>query len=107
MNFLHTYCDASLLCIKRSIVNEEGIYDNGAPSYLEGKMVLDDGNELVMNHLKKDIVFVSTLTHSYPIDWRTKKPVIIRASQQWFINTAALKDKAIEEVYNEQSVSQS
>uniref|UniRef100_A0A1B0FCG8 isoleucine--tRNA ligase n=1 Tax=Glossina morsitans morsitans TaxID=37546 RepID=A0A1B0FCG8_GLOMM len=95
--------DDFIICMKngisiRSIVNEEGIYDNGAPSYLEGKMVLDDGNELVMNHLKKDIVFVSTLTHSYPIDWRTKKPVIIRASQQWFINTAALKDKAIEEI---------
>ena len=32
--------------------------------------------------------------HSYPYDWRTKKPVIIRPSKQWFINTASLKDKA-------------
>lgn len=32
--------------------------------------------------------------HSYPYDWRTKQPVIIRPSRQWFIDTAALKDKA-------------
>lgn len=32
--------------------------------------------------------------HSYPYDWRSKKPVVIRASKQWFINTANLKDTA-------------
>uniref|UniRef100_A0A1A9W7X8 isoleucine--tRNA ligase n=1 Tax=Glossina brevipalpis TaxID=37001 RepID=A0A1A9W7X8_9MUSC len=95
--------DDFLICMNnniptRSFVNEEGIYGNEAPSYLRGKTVLDDGNDLVMTNLKEDIVFASTLKHSYPVDWRTKKPVIIRASQQWFINTSALKDKAIEEI---------
>lgn len=32
--------------------------------------------------------------HSYPYDWRTKQPVVIRPSKQWFVNTASLKDKA-------------
>ena len=32
--------------------------------------------------------------HSYPYDWRTKQPVVIRPSKQWFINTASLKEKA-------------
>lgn len=32
--------------------------------------------------------------HSYPYDWRTKQPVVIRPSKQWFINTESLKDKA-------------
>lgn len=32
--------------------------------------------------------------HSYPCDWRTKQPVVIRPSKQWFINTVSLKDKA-------------
>lgn len=32
--------------------------------------------------------------HSYPYEWRTKKPVIIRASKQWFINTENLKTAA-------------
>jgi len=34
------------------------------------------------------------MEHSYPIDWRTKQPVIIRASEQWFINTEKLKSSA-------------
>ena len=32
--------------------------------------------------------------HSYPYDWRTKQPIIIRASKQWFVDTAALRDRA-------------
>ncbi|NXS11197.1 SYIM protein, partial [Neodrepanis coruscans] len=32
--------------------------------------------------------------HSYPYDWRTKKPMIIRASKQWFVNTADVKAAA-------------
>lgn len=32
--------------------------------------------------------------HSYPYDWRTKKPMIIRASKQWFVNTANVKATA-------------
>lgn len=32
--------------------------------------------------------------HSYPYDWRTKKPVIIRSSKQWFIDTGKIKDQA-------------
>ncbi len=40
------------------------------------------------------IVKEEDCVHSYPYDWRTKQPVVIRASKQWFINTASLKDKA-------------
>lgn len=32
--------------------------------------------------------------HSYPYDWRTKKPMIIRASKQWFVNTTSVKAAA-------------
>jgi isoleucyl-tRNA synthetase len=27
--------------------------------------------------------------HSYPYDWRTKQPVMLRATEQWFVNLAA------------------
>ena len=43
----------------------------------------------------------STVTHSYPHDWRTNKPVIFRATSQWFASIEALKEdmlKAVEEV---------
>lgn len=45
--------------------------------------------------LNQDILHVETLTHSYPYDWRTKKPVLIRASNQWFIDINSLKEKII------------
>lgn len=40
------------------------------------------------------LVMEEQCVHSYPYDWRTKQPVVIRPSKQWFINTASLKDKA-------------
>ena len=41
------------------------------------------------------VIHQEKFTHSYPYDWRTKLPVIIRASKQWFVQTAAIKDKAL------------
>lgn len=38
---------------------------------------------------------IEDYVHSYPYDWRTKKPVILRASKQWFIDTSAIKNRAI------------
>ncbi|KAH8331827.1 hypothetical protein KR074_004988 [Drosophila pseudoananassae] len=80
----------------KCLVNEEGVYTNDAPSFLIGKSVLKQGNPLVLEHITNNVVHSSTLEHSYPIDWRTKKPVIIRASEQWFINTEKLKSSAAE-----------
>ncbi|KAF0886949.1 SYIM protein, partial [Crocuta crocuta] len=43
-------------------------------------------------HLLKE----EELVHSYPYDWRTKKPVVIRASKQWFVNITDIKATAKE-----------
>lgn len=82
----------------KCLVNDQGRYNSSAPEFLHGKEVLGDGNQLVINYLKTNVVKLEELKHSYPIDWRTKKPVIILASDQWFINTEKIKTKAIEEV---------
>lgn len=59
-------------------------------------MVVTVPSVLVISMLKEcgALVKEEQCVHSYPYDWRTKKPVIIRPSRQWFINTASLKDKA-------------
>ncbi|KAK3075995.1 isoleucine-tRNA ligase [Teratosphaeriaceae sp. CCFEE 6253] len=36
------------------------------------------------------------LTHKNPIDWRTKLPVIVRATAQWFADTSVLESPALE-----------
>ncbi|XP_067644462.1 isoleucine--tRNA ligase, mitochondrial isoform X1 [Eurosta solidaginis] len=82
------------------LVDEEGVFSSDAPSLLRGKAVLGEGNQLVLQAIKKDVIHSGKLIHSYPIDWRTKQPVIIRASAQWFMNTEVLKERAIEEISN-------
>ena len=41
-----------------------------------------------------------SLTHSYPHCWRCKKPVIFRATQQWFVSmdNGRLRERALEEI---------
>ena len=48
-----------------------------------------------MELMKENILHTSEFEHSYPYDWRTKKPVILRASKQWFVNTSKIKDTAL------------
>lgn len=79
-----------------SLVDNEGKYTKETGADFEGLRVLDQGNDAVLTKISKDVVHTETITHSYPYDWRTKKPVIVRASYQWFIDTNSLKDRAIE-----------
>jgi len=76
-------------------VDEDGCYTEGAGRALHGLPVLSKGSEAVMTLLSADILHSEQLVHSYPYDWRTKQPVILRASWQWFIDTNAVKQKAI------------
>ena len=46
----------------------------------------------------------TTFQHSYPYDWRTKKPVILRGSKQWFIDTKHLQSNALEVIQNQVKV---
>ncbi len=41
------------------------------------------------------------LKHSYPFDWRTKQPIVFRATDQWFVSIDQMRDeilKAVDEV---------
>lgn len=75
-------------------VDERGRYTRAMGHDLEGKSVLGEGTKKVLELLKKDVVMTTKHVHSYPYDWRTKKPVIIRSSAQWFIDTLPLSGKA-------------
>ena len=49
---------------------------------LAGLFVLEEGTEKVLEILLNDVLLAQEFVHSYPYDWRTKKPVILRASRQ-------------------------
>lgn len=77
------------------IVNEDGAYMDAAGTHLAGKEVLGDGNRRVLELMADRVMHQEDFKHSYPYDWRTKLPVIIRASKQWFVKTGVIKDKAL------------
>nr|XP_020013328.1 isoleucine--tRNA ligase, mitochondrial isoform X2 [Castor canadensis] len=70
------------------LVDEGGIFTEDAGPELQKKAVLGEGTDVVIKMLQtsKNLVKEEKMIHSYPYDWRTKKPVVIRASKQWFIN---------------------
>lgn len=45
--------------------------------------------------LNKDIICVEEYVHSYPYDWRSKTPVIVKSSHQWFIDVQRFKNQAM------------
>ncbi len=82
-------------------VDEKGVFTSEAPGF-EG-IFYDDANKLVTEKLKEvgALLKLSFITHSYPHDWRTKKPVIFRATEQWFASIKDFRDdllKAIKDV---------
>ncbi|MCR4941698.1 MAG: isoleucine--tRNA ligase [Campylobacter sp.] len=57
-------------------------------------------NEKILELLGENLLKVSKFTHSYPFCWRTHKPVIYRATKQWFIamDEAKLDGKTLRQV---------
>eukprot|EP00105_Crassostrea_gigas_P016983 XP_011434582.1 PREDICTED: isoleucine--tRNA ligase, mitochondrial [Crassostrea gigas] len=79
-----------------TLVDETGRYTSETGPLLEGKRVHVDAEDTVISLLKDHIILQESYKHSYPIDWRTKKPVILRACKQWFIDTSKLQQQAME-----------
>ncbi len=70
-----------------SPVKNDGCYDDTVPEWLKGKNVLEvDGQ--INEYLQNTGLLVSQkqISHSYPHCWRSRMPVIFRATEQWFIN---------------------
>ena len=67
-------------------VRDDGTYDDTVPEWLRGKDVWT-ANGLVCERLSQSghLVHRQEDTHSYPHDWRSRTPVIFRATEQWFI----------------------
>jgi isoleucyl-tRNA synthetase len=81
-----------------SPVDDRGRYTSEAPERLQGKLVLAEGTNEVLEMLRSSALLVHehAFTHRYPHDWRTRKPVIQRATPQWFADVDRLKSIALE-----------
>lgn len=94
------------VCLEQGIrafapVNDEGRFTNEAmphdPSFLAGKSVLDEGNTLVLQYVESTNQLLNRhkYEHKYPYDWRSKMPIIIRATEQWFADVANIREFAL------------
>ena len=66
---------------------------------LEG-VYYDTANKLITERLEKSgaLLKLAFMTHSYPHDWRTKKPIIFRTTTQWFASIEDLKTDILSEI---------
>jgi len=57
-------------------------------------LYFEDANKEITKHLDETGVLLKLkfITHSYPHDWRTKKPIIFRATAQWFCSIEKIKE---------------
>ncbi|MCJ1482970.1 isoleucine-tRNA ligase [Schaereria dolodes] len=82
-------------------LDNEGCFTTAAlPSdltVLTGKEVLHHGNRAVLDHLSrfKVVLGFHEFKHRYPYDWRSKQPVVIRATEQWFANVGKVRELAL------------
>ena len=72
---------------------------------LEG-LFYQDANPVIIEKLDKKgyLLKHSKITHSAAHDWRTKKPVIYRATKQWFVNISKISKDILAAVNKVKSV---
>ncbi|CAM4029175.1 isoleucine--tRNA ligase [Bacillus manliponensis] len=81
-------------------VDDKGVLTSEAPGF-EG-LFYDKANKPITEKLEEvgALLKLTFITHSYPHDWRTKQPIIFRATAQWFASIEAFRPellKAVEE----------
>lgn len=83
-----------------SPVDDRGHMTEEAPGF-EG-LYYEKANKAITQKLEEKgaLLKLGFITHSYPHDWRTKKPVIFRATPQWFASIEPIREKLLEEIKN-------
>jgi len=93
------------LCLKNNIpslytVDNSGVYTKEVPYFTNTHVFKAD--PIVIDKLKeqKQLLKNDKLNHSYPHSWRSKAPLIYRATPQWFISMQKnkLRDKAVKAI---------
>ncbi|WP_210133254.1 isoleucine--tRNA ligase [Staphylococcus sp. GDY8P198P] len=83
-----------------SPVDDKGVFTEEAGQF-EG-MFYDKANKEITDLLKENgsLLKLEFMTHSYPHDWRTKKPVIFRATPQWFASIDKVRQDILDAIEN-------
>ena len=92
--------DDYVTCTRYKIPAVVPVDDRGYQTELAGKfagMYYEESNKAILDDLgESGALFASEeVLHSYPHCWRCKKPIIFRATPQWFCSVDAFKDEAV------------
>lgn len=79
-------------------VDETGHYYKDTPIF--GGKSLPDAEKMILLLLEESgrLLGREKITHSYPHCWRCKKPVIFRATDQWFVAVSEFRDEALKSI---------
>ena len=79
-------------------VDDQGKFTNEAPGF-EG-IFYDKANAMITEMLKESgkLLHMSFIQHQYMHDWRTKKPVIYRATEQWFASVDKFRQQMLDQI---------
>lgn len=79
-----------------SPVDDKGVFTDEAGKY-EG-LFYDKANKVITEDLEANgaLIKMNFITHSYPHDWRSKTPVIFRATPQWFASIKNVRQNIID-----------
>ena len=81
-------------------VDEKGYMMAGTGERIEG-LFYEKANDVVLDILKENGALLkhTTFTHSYPHDWRTGKPLIFRATAQWFCSIEPIREELLKIIH--------
>lgn len=81
-----------------SPVDDQGRFTSEAPGF-EGQFY-DDANKVIAEKLKEvgALLHLGFIQHQYPHDWRSKKPVIFRATEQWFASIDGFRQNMLDAI---------
>lgn len=82
-----------------------GVDDQGVLNEESGEfagLFFEDANKAVTKKLEEQgyLIKLKFIKHSYPHDWRTKKPIIFRATAQWFCSIESIKNDLLDQLEN-------
>ncbi len=80
-------------------VDESGNLTSEAGKF-EGLNVLTNANQEIIKSLRESgaLLKEESYLHRYPYDWRTKKPTIFRATEQWFASVEGFRKQALDSI---------
>ncbi len=95
-----------MVCQKYNIptycpVDSKGYMMEGTGEGIEG-LFYEEANKAVLKIIEENgsLLKHQTIVHSYPHDWRTGKPLIFRATDQWFCSIEPIREQLLNAIHN-------